>query len=652
MGVVAVAALVPYLALPGKPLVVDAARAITANKVVTEAPLAQAFTRDFWGTPLAAQHSTGSWRPLVTLTYALSARAFGTGGVAFHLGDMALHAGAALLFALLVASLLGEGAGLAAGVLFAVHPAVSEAVCYAVGRADMLAGAALLGALLLHGRARRDARPWRFDGPALGLIACALLSKEYAVAFPVVVAAYDVAVTHRVTARAEQAGGAEQARPLRMLVGSCLIVGAYLVLRIVLTGAVAAVPNVGPADNPVFGQPLGVRTATAFALLALALRLLALPYGLNNYYGWNTVGVAHGFGDPRTLAGLALAAALVAWAAWAWRRRGDGVPALAAALLLAPLAPSLNVTGAAGVLFAERYLYLPAAGCALALVWIARAAMNTVGAGTSSDVGAGLASDVGAGLASEASVTRPDAVTRARVAITATALLALVYAATTMARVADWTSRETLAQHALRWYPDSSGAWYELGLLRAGEGRHAEAAEAFRRAADIPVPNPIVRRNLAIALQSSGRAAEAVLEWRRVIAEAPGEAGPLWRGLGGAQLAAGDLAGGLVSLDKALALDPADEAAKTLRAQAVGTAFAAAREAEQRGERERAIAGYREIQRLDPAYVPAWFTAGRALFDLGRYGEAIDALEHGLKLAPGDPRAIELLSKARAAGER
>jgi len=75
--------------------------AITRNKVVQEAPLSQVFTHDFWGVPGDADYGTRSYRPLVSLTYAMQARAFGNQPGYSTSSTSGLHAGAAVLLALL-----------------------------------------------------------------------------------------------------------------------------------------------------------------------------------------------------------------------------------------------------------------------------------------------------------------------------------------------------------------------------------------------------------------------------------------------------------------------------------------------------------------------------------------------------------------------
>ena len=103
---------------------------------------------------------------------------------AYHLTSLALHAANMWLVWALATRLAGPAAGLVAAAIFGLHPANHEAVYWMSARFDLLAACLALGSLLLlQGRSLRCA------ACAL-LYLAALLSKESAVAFPVVVFAY------------------------------------------------------------------------------------------------------------------------------------------------------------------------------------------------------------------------------------------------------------------------------------------------------------------------------------------------------------------------------------------------------------------------------------------------------------------------------
>jgi hypothetical protein len=124
-----------------------------------------------WGALI--ERAGGGVRPLLKASYTLNWSL----GAGFSLLNIALHAmNAALLF--LIGSLLfrDRRAALIASLLFALHPAATEAVTYISGRSSSLMAAFYLGALLsyLHG--------YRFFSAALFVLAVA--TRETAVTLP------------------------------------------------------------------------------------------------------------------------------------------------------------------------------------------------------------------------------------------------------------------------------------------------------------------------------------------------------------------------------------------------------------------------------------------------------------------------------------
>ena len=126
-------------------------------------------------------------RPLLKASYALN-WALGPGEFGFHLLNIAAHAlNAALLYAIgriLCGRWLGEadsdrsrGVALVAALLFALHPAQTEAVTYISGRSSSLMASFYLGALLVYLRGGH----WAVS--AL-LFALALATRETAVTLP------------------------------------------------------------------------------------------------------------------------------------------------------------------------------------------------------------------------------------------------------------------------------------------------------------------------------------------------------------------------------------------------------------------------------------------------------------------------------------
>lgn len=155
-----------------------------------------------------AVHSLRAWwdsmpgiRPILKLSYALSWAA-GPGPASFHALNLLCHVGSTLLVFVLLRR-WGEALGIAraqvtpvavgAALLFALHPAQTEAVTYVSGRSTSLMAVWYLAALLTHEAGGAGWRRWR--SPLL--FAAALLTKETAWTLPVALLLMDAACCRR-----------------------------------------------------------------------------------------------------------------------------------------------------------------------------------------------------------------------------------------------------------------------------------------------------------------------------------------------------------------------------------------------------------------------------------------------------------------------
>jgi hypothetical protein len=150
---------------------------------------ASLLTTDFWGTPLEDPRSHHSYRPLAVLSLRFNVVVAGRGDAAhFHAVNVAIHAANTwLLWLLARKSLASRSEALVAALLFAAHPVNSEAVAYAVGRADLLGAMFGLAATMLYAQARSIEHHQRAPRALLSQLAAglcmamALMCKETAV---------------------------------------------------------------------------------------------------------------------------------------------------------------------------------------------------------------------------------------------------------------------------------------------------------------------------------------------------------------------------------------------------------------------------------------------------------------------------------------
>jgi len=170
-----------------------------ATVAVYAAAIGASFQFDDWNV-IVANPMVQSWsafwsgmpgiRPLLKVTYTASwTSGFGVAG--FRAFNIALHAGNALLVLALVRRLAPSlqfahpsVAALVAALIFALHPAQTEAVTYISGRSSALMATFCLAAVLAHLRAADDPSPQRWRMLSGLAFLAALAVKENAWALP------------------------------------------------------------------------------------------------------------------------------------------------------------------------------------------------------------------------------------------------------------------------------------------------------------------------------------------------------------------------------------------------------------------------------------------------------------------------------------
>ncbi|HEY8515365.1 MAG TPA: tetratricopeptide repeat protein [Candidatus Binatia bacterium] len=330
---------------------------------------------------LPAVFSQSTWpgyvyRPLPTLTYALTWALVGPEPWLYHLTSALLHAGVSVLVLLLLARFFARPVALLGALLFALHPIHVEAVASVANRTELLA--ALLGigaALLVVPRTERADGRLPVARLVLGAAAlfAALLAKESALTIA-------VAVPLLVAARAEVAGASGVAlgeRWRRVARGSAaplaaLAVGAlcfFVVRHAVLGGDVLSRAVIAPIDNPLIARDAPSRVAHALALLGRYLAMCVFPWRLSADYSFGTPGLFDGVGAPAPLLWLALCAAL-AVATVVGIARGSLRLAFVGLWFFGTFAITSNVLLPIGAGFAERLAYVPSVAVCALVAWL------------------------------------------------------------------------------------------------------------------------------------------------------------------------------------------------------------------------------------------------------------------------------------------
>lgn len=459
-------------------------------------------TQPFWGFYQdRGKGPSNYYRPAFGIVYSLVARAFGVAAAAFHGVSVGLHVALSLLTAYAARRLVPKErrdvAGLAAGLLFAVHPAHAEAVAWVGGQADLLAALFALAALLAY-LAGKDGG-WRrlaaWAGPLAYLLAC--LSKETGVALILVLGTLEAAEWRREGSLATALG-----RSAARLAPYGLILAAYVALRVHALGGFA------PRDYHVTAS-LGGALIYAGALFARYLGFLVVPFPSRVLAGVPIPSPSSPVAIAGLLAGLSVVAGL-GWTAWNGRARREIV--LPVAWMVAFLLPVLVADSIGGSNFAERYLYIPSIGFA----WLAGA------------------------IWSRAPVRRG-------LAVAGLVLIAAAGAAA-WARSGIYRSDLTLFRAALRTSPGSEIARNNLGMALYNRGHLEEAEREYREALRLSPKAVPPLANLGILLEKKGDVAGAKAAFEETLRRVPTHAVSAVH-LARFQAAEGDRAGAARRLD-------------------------------------------------------------------------------------------------------
>ena len=425
----------------------------------------QIFDHTYWW----PHGESGLYRPVTTLSYLFNYSVLGNGGdpEGYHWVNLLLHLVNVLVVYALALRLWGEfWPSVFTAAIWAAHPVLTESVTNMVGRADLLAGMAVLGGLLLYLKSAESAgwRRWAWLAALTALSAFGMFAKESAAVIPAVIVLFELAGW-----RGQSGGvnptGRESGRFRWVWFGfaATLLPLAVMLYRRSLVLAAAGPASFPFTDNPLVGADLWTRCLTSLKVMGLYLGLLSWPAKLSCDYSFDQIALARGSLFDWT-AWMAVAA-VIAIAAILYRRHKGAFFLLAFAFVA--FLPSSNLLFPIGTIMAERLLYLPAiafAGC--------------------------IAAGVCAGMRR---IRRP---TLAPVLL---GLLTALLAVRTLMRNADWQNDLTLAASAVSAAPDSFKAHKLMAeALFAADDSHSnidQVIEEADKSVSILDPLPDYRNN-------------------------------------------------------------------------------------------------------------------------------------------------------------
>jgi tetratricopeptide (TPR) repeat protein len=508
-----------------------------------------------------------AWTPITIASYAVERALVGLDPWLYHATNVALHAACA---ALVAAVLLGTGlpplGAFVGAALFAVHPLQVESVAWVSGRKNPLSTLFLLAALLAFRGAGWRAALW---GTALG--ALALLSKPTAVVLAPLV------LLDRLRARAFAGRPAIERRDLVAL--------APIFVFSLAIGLLAA-DQQGDARADIAREPFIVRALTMGKVAGQYADHLVLPTDLSAHYPVRPASP----GDATAIATLFGVFAL--FGLGAWRLRRDPTPLFLLAWIPLSAFPHLNLI-AGPFWMADRYAYVPLVGVA-----------GLVGLG-----------------AGRLWPRLPRAGRGAAAVAAAVVVIALGLASIERSRV--WRTSFSLWDDTLARVPDFFEGHLNLGTAYALDGRHEEAAAAYRRCLEIRPHHADAHVSLGNELDALGRRAEATPLYEHAL-RLDGKSWAANYNLAIIFQEDGRLEDAKRLYEYAVTLD----ADSWLTWNNLGTTY------RDLGQTEAAMGAYRRALDANPAYAPAWINLGDTLRRMGRPAEAERAY---LRASEADP---------------
>lgn len=436
------------------------------------------FNQTYW----PATRNAALYRPFTILAYMIEWALGGQSPLLFHMVNVLLYAAVSGLVYILSLEILPRLAAWVAAALFAVHPVHVEAVGNVVGQAELWSAGAVIGAVAVYLRARRDGldpdRQTLFV--IAGLYFGGMMFKENAIVLPALLVAAELFVVRDARPWRARANGL-----LSLLVWLTFLASIFLLVRIEVTGEIG-----GDVEHPAL-RNLGF-TERAWLMLALApefARLLVWPARLYADYSPQEV-PALPSPTPFHAGGVLLLLCLLVLAVVAYRR--FPLVTFALAWIAITIAPVANLLLPTGILIAERTLFLPSVAAVIAAAALVPWCMDRL---ASSErhwrllAGGALAVVLGAGASRSADRQRAwkDSETVFRTLITD----------------APRSFKAHYANGGMLWEAKRSGEaereWrYAIALYPGYFGVYQDLAHRYREAHICPAAIPLYRQALAI----------------------------------------------------------------------------------------------------------------------------------------------------------
>ncbi|MGB5746671.1 MAG: tetratricopeptide repeat protein [Desulfobacterales bacterium] len=494
-----------------------------------------------------------SYRPVATLSYYLIYSIGELNATYYHLFSVLLHALNVILVYLLANIIIkNRSSALIAGLLFACHPALTEAVDAISYNEDLLAAAFFFLAFICYTGLNTGKVKSCIKVYVLSLIffLLALLSKEMAITLPAVIFLYDLVI--------RDAGGRSFALKsiLRTIKDRIYFYAGYLAVGLFyLYLRFGAFYHPGESIKPFYGSLID-RIIYLPAHIYSFIKLAVFPADLNADY---VFAYPDGFFKMNNLIGLFVVSGLIG-AGIVIHKKSKAV-FFGLWWFLISLFPVYNLIPLFNP-FADRYLYIPLVGFCVVVAVVLNGFLKS-------------------------RLSRPRAFTMITPIIVI--FIAGLYSTVTIARNRDWKDGLTLWSKTVKSSPNSSIAHGALGSAYQELGRLDEAVEEYKRAIAIYRDDYKAHYNLGVVYDQQGLFDPAVQSYQRSIQANPAYPNAHFN-LGIIYQKQGLIKKAIGHLRQVTELDPADYEARNN----LGVAYAMQKNIES------AIAEWEKVLEIDP----------------------------------------------------
>jgi tetratricopeptide (TPR) repeat protein len=495
-----------------------------------------------------------SYRPVATLSYYLTYAIAGLNPFFYHFLSVILHiVNVVLVYRLVNLILKHRSSALIAGLLFACHPALTEAVNCIAYNEDLLAAVFFLPAFLFYLKSSTNGLKSNSItyGLSLFFFLLGLLSKEMAITLPAIILLYDVSFRNN----ADRKSFSLQLI-LKNIKERGLFYGGYLAVSLLyLSIRFFVLYHPQETIKPFYGN-LIERIIFLPAHIFSFIKLAFFPVNLTADYVFS---YPPHFFAASNLIGFLFVAGLAVGSIFIFKySRGIFFGVWWFFITLFPVYNIIPIYNP----LAERFLYIPLIGFCMLVAM----AFNTL-------------------MRKRFSETVPVKV------LSSVAIIVLLsfYATITIARNLDWKDSLTLWSKTVITSPNSSIAHGSLGRAYQDLGQLEEAIREYKKAIEIFPDNYKAYYNLGVIYDRQGALKEAVTNYKSTIAINPAFINAHFN-LGNIYHNQGLLEEAIHQYRKVTELDPADYEARNN----LGVAYA------KQGKLDQAIAQWEKVLEIEP----------------------------------------------------